>query len=164
MRPPDTYAGLLALVLGALGAVFTLLGLVGEAVAIPMRGGQASDFLPFGLTFLLAGGVCLCADRRKKAARARLLAEGRRVEGRIIAVKHHLFVTFNTRDFINFPGRHSPWTILCAYTWAGQHYAVRSPFLWQEPIEGKPVDIYLDPARPKRAAVDPDSVPQALQP
>ena len=39
MRPPDTYAGLLALVLGALGAVFTLLGLVGEAVAIPMRGG-----------------------------------------------------------------------------------------------------------------------------
>ena len=31
MRPPDSYAGLTALVLGALGAVFALLGLVGEA-------------------------------------------------------------------------------------------------------------------------------------
>ena len=39
MRPPDTHAGLLALVLGALGAVFTLLGLAGQLIAIPMRAG-----------------------------------------------------------------------------------------------------------------------------
>ena len=162
MRPPDTYVGLIALVLGALGVVFTLLGLAGEAAAIPMRGGKASDFLPFGLTFLLVGGVCLCAARCKKAARARLLAEGRRVRGEVLDVKRHIFVSFNTRDLIQFPGRSSPWTLLCSYSWEGRTYTVRSPFLWQQPANPRSVDICIDPARPGRAAVDLDSVPIEL--
>ena len=162
MRPPDSYAGLIALVLGALGAVFALLGLVGEAAAIPMRGGQASDFLPFGLTFLLAGGVCLGIDRLRAAARARLLAKGRRVQGEVLDVKRHIFVNFNTGDLVNFPGRRSPWTLLCSYTWEDKTYTVRSPFLWQQPANPRSVDICIDPARPGRAAVDLDSVPIEL--
>ena len=162
MRPPDSYAGLIALVLGALGAVFALLGLVGEAAAIPMRGGQASDFLPFGLAFLAAGGVCLGVDRLRAAARARLLAEGRRVRGEVLDVKRHIFVSFNTKDLIQFPGRSPPWTLLCSYTWEGRTYTVRSPFLWQQPANPRSVDICIDPARPGRAAVDLDSVPIEL--
>ncbi len=162
MRPPDSCAGLTALVLGALGAAFTLLGLVGEAAAIPMRGGQASDFLPFGLILLAAGGVCLCADRRKKAARARLLAEGRPVTGRIADVRHHLLINYNIQPFTALPRRNSPWTALCKYQWEGQTYLIRSPLLWSRPREGARVTVYLDPRRPKRAAVDLDSVPIEL--
>lgn len=162
MRRPSSVLALWALVLGALGAVFTLLGLVGAAAAVPMRDGKASDFLPFGLTFLLAGGVCLCADRRKKAARARLLEEGRPVTGRIADVRHHPLINYNIQPFTTLPGRNSPWTALCEYQWEGQTYLLRSPLIWGRPREGARVTVYLDPRRPKRAAVDPDSVPIEL--
>ena len=68
-----------------------------------------------------------------------------------VAVEH-------TQSFVNVPGRNSPWSAVCGYTWGGRDYTVSTGLLWGEPQEGAEVLVWLDPDRPGRAFVDPDSV------
>ena len=80
------------------------------------------------------------------------------VTGTVRSVRHHIFVTWNTQSFVNVPGRNSPWSAVCGYTWGGRDYTVSTGLLWGEPQEGAEVLVWLDPDRPGRAFVDPDSV------
>ncbi len=159
MKPPSSYSVLIALVLIPLGGLFALLGLLGQAFPFTMRSGEAWQFIPVGLILAAVGGLCILAAAQKKVIQSRLLAGGRPVQGSILEVKHHIFVTYNISSFTNCPGKNSPWTVLCQYTWEGRTYTVRSGFFWRKPSEydQHPV-VYLDPEHPKRAFLDPDSI------
>ena len=135
MGRPNSRAELCAWVLGLMGAFFLLFGGAVLLWDIPV-GGAGPDwaFLPRGAALLAAGGGC---------ARS---------------VRHHIFVTWNTQSFVNVPGRNSPWSAVCGYTWGGRDYTVSTGLLWGEPQEGAEVLVWLDPDRPGRAFVDPDSV------
>ena len=79
--------------------------------------------------------------------------------GRVLAVERHAFVTWNVDSFTTLPGRSCPWFVRCGYTLGGREYAVTSEFLWREPLENSPaLTVYADPARPRRAWVDPDTL------
>ena len=71
-------------------------------------------------------------------------------------------ITWNENDWINFPGKNSPWSVSCRYTWEGREYTVQSPLIWREPVRSGPVTVYLDAKKPRQAAVDPDSVATVL--
>ena len=159
MRRPASYWEMLTLVLAALGGLFLLLGLWGSAVSMPMRGGSAWLFVPQGLWLLSAAGLCAALAAWQGLVRSRLLRGGTPVRGTVLSVKHHTLVTWNTSSLTSFPGKNSPWTLRCRYTWEGRDYTVTTPFLWNKPREGvqEPV-IYLDPRHPRRAAVDVDSL------
>ena len=49
MKPPKSYETLLAFLLLLLGGIFTLLGLIGAVLTLPMRSGEAQDFTLWGL-------------------------------------------------------------------------------------------------------------------
>lgn len=157
MKPPRTYEALLAFLLLMMGAIFSLLGLVFQALSIPMRNGDASSFLLGGLPLLVFGGGLLLWARRKEHSWDRLRAEGRAVPGKLVpeATRRHWYTSFGS-DGIR---KRSPWTMLCIYQWEGKTYDLRSEFLWRKPQEGEQhPTIYLDPLDPKRAWVDPDSL------
>ena len=163
MRRPSSYWELLTLILAALGGLFLLLGLWGSAFSLPMRGGEAWMFAPLGLWMLSAAGLCAVLAAWQSLVRERLLRSGTPVRGQVLSVKHHILVTWNTASCTNFPGKNSPWTLRCRYTWEGRDYTVTTPFLWDRPREGtqEPV-IYVDPRRPRRAAVDVGSLTLCL--
>lgn len=159
---PESQVDIAALVLLTLSALFSLLGLLGCAIPLPMKDGEAQAFLPVGLALLTAGGACALWAGHRKAKRARLLAEGQPVPGEILEIRHHIFITWNDGGAFCAPGKNSPWSLLCRYVWEDRAYTVRSPLLWQEPVRSGLVIIYLDPERPGRAAVDLDSVTTIL--
>lgn len=159
---PDSRSQITALVLLALGTLFSVLGLLGYVLDLPMKAGEAQGFLPMGLVILAVGGACDLWARSKKAARTRLLTEGQPVPGEILEIQHHIFITWNENDCINCPGKNSPWSFSCRYTWEGREYTVQSPLIWREPVRSRPVTVYLDAKKPCRAAVDPDSVTTVL--
>ena len=143
MGRPNSRAELCAWVLGLMGAFFLLFG---------------GAFLPIGAALLAAGGGCALACLARRRSQARLRREGTAVSGTVRSVRHHIFVTWNTQSFVNVPGRNSPWSAVCGYTWGGRDYTVAAGLLWGEPQEGAEVLVWLDPDRPGRAFVDPDSV------
>ena len=159
MRRPNSYWELLTLILAVLGGLFLLLGLWGSVSSLPMRGGDAWMFAPLGLWLLSDAGLCAVLAAWRNLIRSRLLRSGTPVRGQVLSVKHHILVTWNTASCTNFPGKNSPWTLRCRYTWEGRDYTVTTPFLWDRPKAGlqAPV-IYVDPRRPRRAAVDVDSL------
>ena len=145
-------------------------GLSDELDALPPS--QTVDVLRrlprlFGGEEVLRAAASLCHDEDTKEAlaclarrrsQARLRREGTAVSGTVRSVRHHIFVTWNTQSFVNVPGRNSPWSAVCGYTWGGRDYTVSTGLLWGEPQEGSEVLVWLDPDRPGRAFVDPDSV------
>ena len=160
MRRPSSIFSVLAWILMIVGAIFLLFGLAAAALSLPMRNGDPWMFLPVGGVLLLAGGICalIAGQIRRTAARLRRL--GVPVTGRVQAVKHHLFISVkqSALTVVNLPGQNSPWSVLCAYTWEGREYTVRSGLLWGQPSEGQHPTVYLDPHRPVRAWVDPDTI------
>ena len=159
MGRPNSRAELCAWVLGLMGAFFLLFGGAALLWDIPV-GGAGPDwaFLPIGAALLVAGGGCALACLARRRSQARLRREGTVVSGTVRSVRHHIFVTWNTQSFVNVPGRNSPWSAVCGYTWGGRDYTVSTGLLWGEPQEGAEVLVWLDPDRPGRAFVDPDSV------
>ena len=159
MGRPNSRAELCAWVLGLMGAFFLLFGGAVLLWDIPVGGaGPAWAFLPFGAALLGGGGGCALACLARRRSQARLRREGTVVSGTVRSVRHHIFVTWNTQSFVNVPGRNSPWSAVCGYTWGGRDYTVSTGLLWGEPQEGAEVLVWLDPDRPGRAFVDPDSV------
>ncbi len=156
MKPPKSYEALLSCLLLALGAVFTLVGLVGNALSIPVRNGDTQDFALFGLPLLVFGAGLLLWSRQRERGWERLRAEGQAVPGKLVpgAVRHHRYVSFGS-DGLH---KRSPWTVLCIYRWENRTYSVRSQFLWSPPREDGQPTIYIDPLHPTRAWIDPESL------
>lgn len=55
---PDSISQIAALILMALGTLFSVLGLLGYVLDLPMKAGEARGFLPMGLVILAVGGAC----------------------------------------------------------------------------------------------------------
>ena len=72
MKPPKSYETLLAFLLLLLGGIFTLLGLIGAVLTLPMRSGEAQDFTLWGLPLLLFGAGLLWYARRRECVWSRL--------------------------------------------------------------------------------------------
>lgn len=157
LKRPESYFDMLAVILTPLGAFFALLGILGRFVPLPMRGGESWVFLPAGLALLAAGGLCALLARARRRRTARLRAEGRAVPGRVVSVKEHVWVNWNTGSLA--PRRRSPWTVRCEYLWEGEPYFTASALLWDRPREsGRRPAVYVDPQNPRRAWVDPESL------
>ena len=156
MKEPKSVWEILAPILLILGALFALLGALGLAgISIPMRSGLQEDFFLIGAGLLAAGGLCALAAWGKRRRQTWLRENGRAVPGEVTAVRHHTTINYGAVK----GRRRSPWSVECRYTWDGQTYTARTPLLWEKPAKGgqRPL-VYLDPERPRRAAVDPDSV------
>lgn len=164
MRPPESRLGIWGLVLGALGGVFLALGTADTLLRLFFRhDATVSAFLPIGGMLWAAWALCRLILLRRRAQRARLLARGHPVQGTVLRVDHHVLINWNLDAFSTFPGQNSPWSILCRYQWAGQSYTVRTPLLWGRPKDGlSSLPVYIDPDRPRQAAVDVEQIPLQL--
>lgn len=92
-------------------------------------------------------------------AAARLQSAGTAVPGTIVQVRRHSFIRWERESFSSWPGRNSPWSVRCTYEYGGRTYGVDSGLLWKEPAPGlQHPTVYVDPGRPKRAWVDPDTI------
>ena len=157
MKPPKSYEALLAFLLLLLGGIFTLLGLIGAVLTLPMRSGDAQDFALWGLPLLLFGAGLLWYARRRECVWSRLRTEGRAVPGQLVpqATRRHWYTSWG-RDGLR---KRNPWTVMCIYHWEGRTYSVRSQFLWREPSQtGQSPTVYLDPLNPQRAWMDPETL------
>ena len=158
-RAPRSISGLLAGLLSGMGAAFALVGAVFAGLGVIVEGGGPGGFVLYGLLLLGAGGACALVRFRQRRAWTRLRAEGVPRPGRVLEVRHRLLITWNVDSVANLPGRNSPWTVRCGYTWNGRAYTVNSELLWREPLENSPgFTICVDPARPERAWADPDTL------
>ena len=155
MKPPRTHRMILAWVFLALGAAFTLIGLLSFVISIPTRNGDARDFLPLGVLLLIAGSIWALSAHWYSRTAARLQAEGRSVPGTLLQIQKHPFIRFNQ----SFYRKSHPWSVRCSYNWEGVTYQIRSELLWREPApDSQRPTVFLDPERPKRAFVDPESL------
>lgn len=157
MKPPKCYEGLFALVFLTLGGVFSLLGLVGEALSMPTRGGEPLSFLLGGLPMLLFGIGLLWSARRKELRWSRLRSEGQAVPGQVApgSIRCRWYTSWGSDGF----RKRNPWSLVCLYRWEGRSYSVTSQLLWERPCEeGQAPTIYLDPRNPRQAWVDPESL------
>lgn len=154
MKRPNSFPALWALLLSLIGGGLFLFGLVYTVFSLPMRSGSSWAILLTGGAFLIAGGACALLARRRSRQQTRLREHGTAVPGRSVRVKRHSFVTWNET-----PGSRSPWSVWCEYDYEGRAYTVRSGFFWTKPSEydQHPL-VYLDPERPQRAVLDPDSI------
>lgn len=91
------------------------------------------------------GGGCALACLARRRSQARLRREGTAVSGTVRSVRHHIFVTWNTQSFVNVPGRNSPWSAVCGYTWGGRDYTVSTGLLWGSPRRGRRSSFGWDP-------------------
>ena len=162
-RPPESMPALLAVVLGGMGILFGLLGSLISLLKLPMRSGQGWMFLPIGAALLLAGAGCALEDRRRRRLRERLLREGTPVPGTLVSMRRHWLITWNASAFNNWPGKSSPWSLTCRYSWQGKDYLLRTGFLWARPAPERSAPVvYLDPDNPRRAVVDPETITLTL--
>ena len=158
-RTPGSMAGLLAVVLTGMGAVFALIGAAFLGLGVPVKGGSPWFFAALGLVLLGAGGACALVRSRQRREQRRLRSEGVPLPGRVLEIQRHPFITWNVDNFVTLPGQHAPWTLRCGYTLDGREYIVSSGLLWQEPLAHSPgLTVYADPTRPRRAWVDPDTL------
>lgn len=159
MKSPRTRRMILAWVFLALGAAFTLIGLLSFVISIPTRNGDARDFLPLGVLLLIAGSILALSAHWYSRTAARLQAEGRSVPGTLLQIQKHPFIRFNQ----SFYRKSHPWSVRCSYNWEGVTYQIRSELLWREPApDSQRPTVFLDPERPKRAFVDPESLQYKL--
>lgn len=159
VKPPRSVWPMWAGVFLSLGAALCGFGLLAQFAAIPVRSGNAADFLRMGGLCLIVGGACALWSRRNNAIQRRLRRDGTAVSGTVHSVKHHIYVNWNRASFSNAAGHNSPWSVCCEYSYGGRTYTVRSDFLWARPAGGGQCPtIYLDPRRPGRAFIDPDTI------
>lgn len=157
MKAPRTYEALLGWILLILGGVFTLIGLAGTALSLPMKSGDAWEFALFGLPLLLFGAGLLLYARKKERDWDYLRTEGRALRGELVpeATRCHWYVSFGSDGLHK---RH-PWSVMCIYRWENRTYSVRSEFLWRKPGEtNQRPTVYIDLLDPRRAWVDPESL------
>lgn len=158
-RMPRSMSGLLAVVLTGMGAVFVLIGAVFLGLRIAVSGASPWCFGILGVLLLGSGCISAVVRFRQRREWEHLRTEGVPLSGRMLAVQRHSLITWNTDSFTTLPGQNSPWSIRCGYTLDGREYSVSSEFLWQEPLTDSPgLTVYADPARPRRAWVDPDTL------
>ena len=158
MGRPNSRAELCAWVLGLMGAFFLLFG--GPSCCGTSRwGGGARLGLPAHRGRPAGGGGgCPWPAWPGGGARRGCGREGTAVSGTVRSVRHHIFVTWNTQSFVNVPGRNSPWSaVVRVHLGRLGLYRVHRPAVGGAP-GGAEVLVWLDPDRPGRAFVDPDSV------
>ena len=159
MEPPQTIWSFCTFLFRLMGTVFVLLGAFFTMADISVNGRPGWCFIPIGaIVFLFSFGCFfynLLLDRRIK----HLKAEGISVTGKIQSTQHLIWINWNTKTFVNWPGQCSPWVIQCSYCYQGQAYTVKSSLSWLKPSPGPqhPV-IYFDPHNPVHAFVDMDTV------
>ncbi len=153
MKRPESVWPVLGLIFCGLGAVYLAM-----AALSPTDG---RGWLGWACALLLAGLACLLAEGGRRARRDRLRALGTPVSGRVESAARCRYLTFKTKERLGSPTvRSSPWKARCRYRWQGRDYLVSSCLLWDEPLSGASVTVYLDPRRPRRAWPDPDTIPQ----
>ena len=124
---------------------------------------QRRRFLLYALDGLsLAEIGVLCSLARcglQEQRRKHLKTNGISVVGKIQSVRHLVWINWNTKTFVNWPGQCSPWVVQCSYCYGGRTYTVKSLLSWIKPATDfqQPV-IYLDPRNPVHAYVDMDTI------
>jgi len=113
----------------------------------------------FGLVFIAVGSTLFNLARRSGRRLARLLRDGRRVEGRVAA--------FEVNQFTKINGRR-PWHVLVDWTDAqGRSRRERSEMLREDPAKrfkiGDTVAVLVDPANPKLFWIDLDGRSKNVQ-
>lgn len=159
MSQPESISAFCASLFGWMGGLFAALGVVFWATGIPTTGGPSWFFVLVGGLLLLAGLGCRVKYRWETRRVERLKREGVSVLGRMQAVRHLVWMNWNTSTFVQVPGSCSPWVVLCAYDYQGQTYTVKSGLAWRKPAaSGQRPRIYLDPKNPACAFVDLDTI------
>lgn len=159
MRPPQTIWSLCAFIFGLMGIIFIFLGAVFYITGIPVNGGPNWSFIPIGAVILLGSLACLTKCRLQERRIKYLKTKGISVVGNVQSVRHLVWINWNTKTFVNWPGQCSPWVIQCSYCYGGQTYTVKSLLSWIKPAADfqQPM-IYLDPHNPAHACVDMDTI------
>ena len=116
-------------------------------------------FYPIGAILLLGSIVCLARFGLQEQRRKHLKTNVISVVGKIQSVRHLVWINWNTKTFVNWPGQCSPWVVQCSYCYGGRTYTVKSLLSWIKPATDfqQPV-IYLDPRNPVHAYVDMDTI------
>ena len=159
MRQSQTIWSLCAFISGLMGTIFVCLGIIFYLTNISVNGAPNWFFAPIGAILLLVSVVCLTKYRLQEQRKQYLKAKGISVVGDIQSVRHLVWINWNTRTFVNWPGLYSPWVLQCSYSYNGQTYTVKSNLSWLKPSASfqRPV-IYLDPNNPAHAYVDMDTI------
>lgn len=159
MRQPQTIWSLCAFIFGLMGIIFVFLGMLFYITDIPVNGGCNWFFIPIGAILLLGSIVCLARCGLQEQRRKHLKTNGISVVGKIQSVRHLVWINWNTKTFVNWPGQCSPWVVQCSYCYGGRTYTVKSLLSWTKPATDfqQPV-IYLDPRNPVHAYVDMDTI------
>ena len=159
MRQPQTIWSLCTFISGLMGTIFVFLGIIFYITDIPVNGAPNWFFVPIGVISLLVSIVCLTKCRLQERRIKYLKAKGISVAGNIQSVRHLVWINWNTKSFVNWPGQCSPWVVQCSYCYDGQTYTVKSLLLWIKPAADfqQPI-IYLDPRNPAHAYVDMDTI------
>ena len=159
MRQPQTIWSLCAFIFGLMGIIFIFLGAVFYITGIPVNGGPNWSFIPIGAVILLGSLACLTKCRLQERRIKYLKTKGISVVGNVQSVRHLVWINWNTKTFVNWPGQCSPWVVQCSYCYGGQTYTVKSLLLWIKPSDDfqQPV-IYFDPYNPAHAYVDMDTI------
>ena len=152
MRQPQTIWSLCAFIFGLMGIIFVFLGMLFYITDIPVNGGCNWFFIPIGAILLLGSVVCLARCGLQEQRRKHLKTNGISVVGKIQSVRHLVWINWNTKTFVNWPGQCSPWVVQCSYCYGGRTYTVKSLLSWIKPATDfqQPV-IYLDPRNPVHA-------------
>ena len=149
LHRPASRLEIVNIVLDALALFFLVFFGLGYAAAIPMKSGEPWMLGVTALLLFFAAFPCTVISQLQGRRREWLRCGGFPVQGRVVQVTHHRFVSYGNQ-------RH-PWTVLCEYSYEGQTYTARSTFLWDEPA-GSTAKIFLDRDRPGQAWVDPRSL------
>ena len=159
MRQPQTIWSLCAFIFGLMGIIFILLGTIFYITGVPVNGGPNWLIIPIGAFLLLGGIVCLTKSRLQEQRIKYLKAKGISAVGKIQSVRHLVWINWNTKSFVNWPGQCSPWVVQCSCCYDGQTYTVKSLLLWTKPATDfqQPI-IYLDPYNPAHAYMDIDTM------
>ena len=119
MRQPQTIWSLCAFIFGLMGIIFVFLGMLFYITDIPVNGGCNWSFIPIGAILLLGSIVCLARCGLQEQRRKHLKTNGISVVGKIQSVRHLVWINWNTKTFVNWPGQCSPWVVQCSYCYGG---------------------------------------------
>lgn len=133
MRQPQTIWSLCAFIFGLMGIIFVFLGMLFYITDIPVNGGCNWFFIPIGAILLLGSIVCLARCGLQEQRRKHLKTNGISVVGKIQSVRHLVWINWNTKTFVNWPGQCSPWVVQCSYCYGGRTYTVKSLLSWIKP-------------------------------
>lgn len=152
--------GIVCLVFGILGTVYSVLGFVIHAY--PQDGDDATVAVIFGclgICFLGAALIMLAVLLHRQAMANRLLREGRYVWGEVVDITANYSVRVNSRH---------PYVLLVRYQDAkGQIHIFRSANIYRYPdksVLGRQVKVFHDGENFKRYYIDiEDLLPQVIE-